>query len=1262
MSIQEQIFQAIDIITDKKVRELKFDKTVEGLVVSDAKAETGEYEVQYQDIRFTAYSSNNTVKYKKDENVLILIPDGDMSNKKTILSSSKSEGERYVDIDDIIADKLGINFVDEEEGFEINLSTYVDDQKTFKVKTSQMVTLYPGQKMLWIGADIYSNISTDFNGDYGIEVECVFADKDNNKYNHTYKLSLVDMVGNPYQSRGYKYTQLPLMEDRLVDVLGARAFSTGFRGGFENIKMSNIEIEYVKAREQDGSEYTGNIIAPKGLHFKNEILFPSEVLDLIMQFKQKGQVLDSDAVDYKWFIMDPNITSTEDDRYSPDAGLGWKMLLPGDYPDDILGGVGTKALQVWASFVPSFETFKCIAYYKNYIASDMVTVVDHTDEVKLDMTSTNGASFVNGVGETDIICTVKQGGEEIEKELIYSWSKAKEDGVVVPIKVGNDNRLHVLASEIGIKTNYICEVGVTGATRPIATGNIALVNLTDGATHGIIVVGGFRTALYDADGNSPEIKTDGFQFDFYKNGEKVLENIKWKWSIPKQEETLLTMPSGTVESDGRRTSTDKVLFLNLEKSFSLTKGNNTLTIDVEHAENGIVTTTREVVNISITKVGNNGADGSAGKPGIDGKTYVYEIQGGTPTVIYDKNGLNPNPSKLNEFYLMFSEDGNNALAKEVDQVRWGLETSRTSALSFEGTSSRYVVTKKTEGSENPHKVTLVPDATWVNDKYNNFLSAEITYKGMIFREYYPVAITKNGSDGAMGYTVTTLPSNVVFKFDEDGVVTGNRDFIINFKINDGAGTPIDFTVQSISNGVDGLSIIKTQDNKGLSVSVREDLKIPESAQTEIVLVTQDGKTFSQIVSFTSIRDGNSAYTVLLTNTSHMFPINPVTGNMIPGVEVETIAEAYHGTTKLENVFISVKRGFEDERFRIDAPGTTNRAKITTIGKTRVTNVAEDLQGVIPFVISISDVKETFSQDFSWAVTSKGVDGDSATSYWLDVSDAVIVKAFNHINEIFVTPSVITLKAMKQTGKEKPVNWTADAKVQVSVNDGAPQLVKNGIFNIPTDVRSLKFELFVDDVIVDSQTIRVIQEQKETVIMKIQSDTDVIRNGEGTVTLNAIVIKNGSEFTEHATKQWYNSQGPIRGETGNSLVVTADMVGSSEMFKCEATIDGVKYSDVKTIWDVSDPILVEVRSDGGDKFQNGEGSSVVQCIVWRNGEEIDKDGQTYDYVWKKFDANRNPVPFSPTKEPPTSNTYKTIKIVNSIDMQRKATFACEVYSK
>lgn len=414
--------------------------------------------------------------------------------------------------------------------------------------------------------------------------------------------------------------------------------------------------------------------------------------------------------------------------------------------------------------------------------------------------------------------------------------------------------------------------------------------------------------------------------------------------------------------------------------------------------------------------------------------------------------------------------------------------------------------------------------------------------------------------------------------------------------------------------------------------------------------------FSTIYSGT---DGEDAFTVYLTNTTHIFPVDSANGTIIAGTSVTTTAEAYQGIKKLAGVKIKLKAGFNDPRFNITgADGSIDTATITTTSGVRVYGVSDTDQGTIPFEVLVPGVATPFDHTFSWSVSSRGVDGESSTSYWLDVSESAIIKSFNSSGALQVTPSTITLIAMKQIGETNPINWTSTATIKVSKNGGAATTVSNGTYAVATDTTSLKFELYYNSVLVDTETIRVIQEQKAPIVMTLHADTDTIRNEGNNAIITATVYKNGTDVTSSATKKWYQGGTVISGQTGNTLTVTPAMVATSELFKCEATIEGSTYFDTMAIYDISDPIVVEMRSSGGDKFQNGQGQSIVEAILWRNGAEIDAGGTQFTYTWKKLNKDGSLVAFTPTKEPTTATTFKKIKITNS-DVETKATFICEI---
>ena len=94
-AIQQQICDAIDIIINKRVANLQFDKTVRATIVSVEDQSIGKYKVKYQDSVFFAYSDPDKT-YKKGAQVYVQIPSNDYNKPKLIIGSVKKIGTEYL--------------------------------------------------------------------------------------------------------------------------------------------------------------------------------------------------------------------------------------------------------------------------------------------------------------------------------------------------------------------------------------------------------------------------------------------------------------------------------------------------------------------------------------------------------------------------------------------------------------------------------------------------------------------------------------------------------------------------------------------------------------------------------------------------------------------------------------------------------------------------------------------------------------------------------------------------------------------------------------------------------------------------------------------------------------------------------------------------------------------------------------------------------------------------------------------------------------
>ena len=92
-NMSENLFQAIDILTSKRVGGLKFDKTLLCKIIDDTKSIRGEYRVTDGSSTFTAYSDVTT--YRNGASVYVVIPEGDFSKRKIITGKHIEDGGEY---------------------------------------------------------------------------------------------------------------------------------------------------------------------------------------------------------------------------------------------------------------------------------------------------------------------------------------------------------------------------------------------------------------------------------------------------------------------------------------------------------------------------------------------------------------------------------------------------------------------------------------------------------------------------------------------------------------------------------------------------------------------------------------------------------------------------------------------------------------------------------------------------------------------------------------------------------------------------------------------------------------------------------------------------------------------------------------------------------------------------------------------------------------------------------------------------------------
>lgn len=95
-NIVENTITAIDTVIKGRLKDIRYDRTVEGIIVNTDRKTQGIYVVKYQDAEFDAYSADTSSYYKNDI-VYVMIPEADWSKQKFITGRKVIASESNTD-------------------------------------------------------------------------------------------------------------------------------------------------------------------------------------------------------------------------------------------------------------------------------------------------------------------------------------------------------------------------------------------------------------------------------------------------------------------------------------------------------------------------------------------------------------------------------------------------------------------------------------------------------------------------------------------------------------------------------------------------------------------------------------------------------------------------------------------------------------------------------------------------------------------------------------------------------------------------------------------------------------------------------------------------------------------------------------------------------------------------------------------------------------------------------------------------------------
>lgn len=467
-SIKDSLLKAIQTVVDNSVSNIVADVTITATIKRLDSAASNRYLITYAGGEAYAYSENG-LGYSANDLVYVLVPEGNYTNKKIILSKAKSNTDE-VTSDDLSAiannyNIIGTNLFKFRNNYSIGLhSHYAKDEyfvwtsdeyfanigKPSEIKDDSrycnyniidiqnLENLIKDASAIMLKTNIKTSLdavhSKSTTGHYGLSIGIVYSDVNNKDAERYEQLNFTtrDMMGNPlnffYGLDQYKIYDIDTKNFKRIDYIAA--YSGGFTDNFEqsdaDIFFRNLELNVLMPITSRNGDYTLCMQAPQGFTIKSYEEGGWQPTDELEIFG-KTTYLNSDISDrctYYWAAEDLTVTRYDSNNYNIYTGTGWK----------ILGSSNSKRFVTTGLRNPADENvYKCVSVYDSdgtlIVLEEQFKIYNENNKLECKIDSNIGTSFQFGIGTPTLTCHVEDDSNINEYRFI--WRKEDLTGSCV---------------------------------------------------------------------------------------------------------------------------------------------------------------------------------------------------------------------------------------------------------------------------------------------------------------------------------------------------------------------------------------------------------------------------------------------------------------------------------------------------------------------------------------------------------------------------------------------------------------------------------------------------------------------------------------------------------------------------------------------------------------------------------------------------------------------------------------------------------------
>ena len=466
MELQDSILKAIDAITKTRINKLQLDKTVTAEIIKCTNALSREYKCSYNGGNITAYAAEGAT-YTNGQSVYVLIPQSDMTKRKTIVgvSSAKEDDENISFVSSALSDYnlIGKNVINDKKNIQpVGLHSYKKEEyfllydyttrndpsrNYVNIEIEELNNNLKQAEALMIEASFQTRLpkahKLSQDGIYGLQFVLAFADRDKTDKNGkpatkyiSYVIDSNNMTGNPFRFSSWseQYQIYPIDIENFLYIDSILFYEKDFIEK-DNINMVNawgadiflkdIEVYPLKKIDAVSGNYKLSLSMPQGSTFRGNT--SEDQLDIVAKVTEKNINNLSDNTTFYWFKEDNRVVS-DSDNYQMYGGAGWAWLKN-------KGNNYTLYTDVTEN--RAYENkYLCVAVYKESVILKTYFVL-YNEAARRDITisSSLGAKFSFDRGKPVLTCMINGKSENFEKDepnghadnlFRFVWSKIDE--------------------------------------------------------------------------------------------------------------------------------------------------------------------------------------------------------------------------------------------------------------------------------------------------------------------------------------------------------------------------------------------------------------------------------------------------------------------------------------------------------------------------------------------------------------------------------------------------------------------------------------------------------------------------------------------------------------------------------------------------------------------------------------------------------------------------------------------------------------------